>query len=228
LEEGCALKKILLIEDCPQIISANAKILVNAGYDVRCTLTLEDAYDMLDILSLDLIVLDVIFQDGNGLDFLPKVRSSPNAEVPVLILSGLSTTQDIVRGLNAGADDYLIKPYQFDEFLARVEALIRRFVRIPSIIKKGRLSINSTTGIAMVDGKDLLLTEKESILLLIFAQNEARFIQARDLYQRVWGVPMGINSTALRSAVKRLRAKIEGCGWVIGWSRGEGYIFERE
>ena len=219
-------KKVLLVEDNKKIMAGNARKLTREGYDVAFAFNLAEARDLISRDCPDVMVLDIMLPDGSGLNFMKEVRQSENAALPILLLTGLSAQEDIVCGLKSGGDDYLTKPYDFSVLLARVEALIRRSARLPEYIYKGRLAINVTAGVVMYNGEDLLLGRKEYALLSIFVQNEGAFVNAEHLYERVWNTPMGGDSTALRSAIKRLRAKIEGCGWSIGWSRDEGYIFE--
>ncbi len=133
-----------------------------------------------------------------------------------------------MRGLTSGGDDYLSKPYDFGVLLARVEALLRRAEQIPEKLTHDRLSLDVATGTARLDGIDLLLTQKEFILLLLFTQNEGRFISAEYLYEKVWKQPMAGDSQAFKKTLYRLREKIKGSGWRIELSRGEGYSFQRE
>jgi len=208
-------------------MAGNVQKFTRMGFETACATTLADARCFLSKHEVDVIILDIMMPDGCGLGFMKEIRQSKNAAIPILLLTGLAAQEDILRGLRAGGDDYLTKPYDFDVLIARVEALIRRSTMFPEAINKGRLSIDIAAGTAKLDGEDLLLAKKEYALLLIFIQNERQFISAENLYQKAWNAPMGNDSTALRSAIKRLRMKIEGCGWSIGWSRGEGYIFEK-
>ena len=221
-------KLILLVEDNEKIMSGNIRKFNRAGYDTAAARTLGEVRDLLAGQRPDVIVLDIMLPDGSGLEYMRDLRKSEYSGIPILLLTGLAAKGDVVQGLMAGGDDYLTKPYDFDELLARVEALLRRAERVPERISKGRLVIDLTSNMAMLDGEDLLLTQKELTLLLIFMQNEGVFFSAGDLYGKVWKASMASDSTALRSTIKRLRTKIEGCGWCIGWSRGEGYVFERE
>ena len=220
-------KRVLLVEDNKKIMAGNAKMFTREGYEVTSALSLADARDLISKNCPDVIVLDITLPDGNGLDFMKEIRQGENAAIPILLLSGLAAKEDVIHGLRSGGDDYLIKPYDFSVLLARVGALLRRSVKLPEYIHKGRLSIKVMSGIALYDGKDLLLSQKEYALLLVFIQNENVFIKAEHLYEMVWNAPMGSDSTAIRSAIKRLRAKIEGCGWSIEASIGKGYIFEK-
>ena len=216
-------KRILLIEDNEQILRGNKQLLEWEGYEVSTAETLNEARSILSSKELDLIVLDLMLPDGNGLDFIRELRNSKNYIVPILILTGLNTNADIVRGLSTGGDDYLTKPYDFPVLLARIAAIIRRAERVPEAIAKDGLSLNLTSNVASLNGKNLLLAQKEFALLLIFFQNEERYISADYLYEKVWQAPMTGDSQALKSAISRLREKLKGSSFNIIWVRGEGY-----
>ncbi|WP_283610557.1 response regulator transcription factor [Faecalispora anaeroviscerum] len=220
------MKRILLVEDNEQIMQGNERMLKRRGYEVITALTLAEARSAVQARMPDLFVLDIMLPDGSGLDFMAEFRKY--SQVPVLLLTGLTTPEDIVRGLTAGGDDYLPKPYDFGVLLARVEALLRRAQQVPEHIHKGRLRLDVTADEATLDGADLLLSQKEFALLLIFVQNEERFISAEYLYEKVWKHPMLGNSNTLKTTINRLRDKIKSSGYRIAWSRGEGYCFERE
>ena len=219
-------KLILLVEDNEQILRGNERLLTRRGYGIAAALTLFEAHKELEAQMPDLIVLDIMLPDGSGLDFIAELRQ--HSQIPVLLLTGLTTPEDVVRGLTAGGDDYLAKPYDFGVLLARVEALLRRSEQIPEKLTRDRLSLDVAVGVASLDGTDLLLTQKEFALLLVFAQNEGRFISAEYLYEKVWKQPMAGDNQAFKKTLYRLREKIKGSGWRIELSRGEGYSFERE
>jgi len=229
-------KLILLVEDNEQIMDGNSRMLERHGYQTISALTLEGARALTFAYARaqtggrtpDAIVLDIMLPDGNGLDFMRELREVEKSGVPVLLLTGLATKEDILLGLKSGGDDYLAKPYDFDELLARVEALLRRAERVPEVITIGRLSLDVTAGVAGLDGLDLLLTQKEFALLLVFAQNEGRFTDGAYLYEKVWKAPMAGNSGVVRKTVSALRGKIKGSGWAITWAKGKGYFFGRE
>ena len=218
--------RLLLIEDNPRIQLANKDMLELLGYEVSLAMNLAEAKACLLVKTPDVVVLDIMLPDGSGLDFLRELHQ--NSNVPVLMLTALGTTEDTVRGLSLGADDYLAKPYVYSVLAARVEALLRRAEQIPEKLTRDRLSLDVAAGVATLDGSDLLLTQKEFALLLIFTQNEERFISAEYLYEKAWKQPMVGNSQALKKTVFNLRKKIENSGWHIKWSRGEGYCFEQE
>ena len=219
-------KRILLVEDNEQIMQGNERMLTRRGYLVLTAPTLTDARKAVEAQMPDLFVLDIMLPDGSGLDFIQELRRQ--SQTPVLLLTGLTTPEDIVRGLTAGGDDYLSKPYDFGVLLARVEALLRRAENIPEKLVRGRLTLDVTADVATVEGADLLLSQKEFALLLIFAQNEDRLIPAEYLYEKAWKQPMTSDSNALKSALKRLRGKLVGSGYCITLSKGKGYQFEKE
>lgn len=221
-------KRLLLVEDNEKIMRGNMRMLQWEGYRADAALTLAEARTLLAANRPDAILLDIMLPDGSGLDFMRELRESTHAGIPVLLLTGLTAQEDIVRGLTQGGDDYLTKPYDFPVLLARVEALLRRSERVPEKVVHGRLTLDIAAGVALLDQSDLLLTQKEFALLLVFVQNPQRHIDGEYLYEKVWNAPMESDSTALKSTIKRLRPKIESSGWRIEWTRGEGYIFEQE
>lgn len=221
-------KRVLLVEDNEKILRGNKRMLEWEGYTIDAATTLAEARAKMAEACPDCIVLDIMLPDGSGLGFMRELRESVNAGIPVLLLTGLATQEDILRGLKSGGDDYLTKPYDFEILLARIEALLRRAERVPERITKGHLSLDVAANVAWNHGADLLLTQKEFALLLIFVQNPERFIDSAYLYEKVWVQAMTRDTNALKSAIKRLRGKIAGSGWQITWSRGEGYCLERE
>ena len=220
------MKRILLVEDNEQIMQGNERMLKRRGYEVIMALTLAEARIAIQAQMPDLFVLDIMLPDGSGLDFMAELRKY--SQTPILLLTGLTAPEDIVRGLTAGGDDYLPKPYDFGVLLARVEALLRRAENIPEKLVRRRLALDVTADVATLDGVDLLLSQKEFALLLIFVQNEERFISAEYLYEKVWKQPMAGSSNTLKTTINRLREKIKCCDYRIVCSLGEGYCFEIE
>ncbi|MDR1589329.1 MAG: response regulator transcription factor [Oscillospiraceae bacterium] len=221
-------RRILLVEDNKKIMRGNKRMFEWEGYAIDAAATLGEAHAAIDESRPDAIVLDIMLPDGSGLEFMRELRGGSKSGIPVLLLTGLAGQEDVVRGLTLGGDDYLTKPYDFPVLLARVEALLRRSAQVPEKIAKGRLTLDVTAGAAALDGRDLLLTQKEFALLLCFVQNEERFLSPEYLYEKVWKAPMTGDSGAVRKTVSTMRGKIRGSGWTVDWSKGEGYCFERE
>lgn len=227
-EGGHSGKGILLVEDNEKILRGNHRLLTWEGYRVDTATTLSQARECIDNLRPDLIVLDIMLPDGSGLDFMEDLRKSSYAAIPVLLFTGLTTQEDILRGLRSGGDDYLTKPYDFEILLARIEALLRRSERVPEKISMDGFTLDLASGVGTLESRDLLLTQKEFALLLIFVQNPERNLDSDYLCEKIWNQPQVGNANALKSTIKRLRSKIEGSGWCLVWSRGEGYSFEKE
>ena len=217
---------ILLVEDNEQILYGNKRMLKRRGYDVMTALTLHEAREHMEASKPDVIVLDIMLPDGSGLDFMREFRKTSNT--PILLLTGLTTPEDIVRGLTDGGDDYLTKPYDFEVLLARIAALLRRAERLPEMLTKGALTLDIVSGQAHCNGENLLLTQKDFALLILFVQNEEKTMSVEYLYEKVWKSPLNGDTQAIKSAVSRLRKKLDGSGYTISSIRGEGYLFERE
>ncbi|MDR2568998.1 MAG: response regulator transcription factor [Oscillospiraceae bacterium] len=217
---------LLLIEDEPVVQANNKIVLEHRGYVLKQAYTLAEARAIVAAEPPGAIVLDIQLPDGNGLDFLQELRKSSN--VPVLVLTAMGTSDDIIKGLEAGGDDYLTKPHELEVFLKRVEALIRRAAMIPDKLKIGLLTLDPSSGRAFLSSEDLLLSQKEYTLLQQFVQHPEQTLSAECLFNKVWGLELPDDDSSLKNTVYRLRKKLEGSGYTIASERGEGYIFERE
>ena len=215
---------LLLIEDNIEVQNNNRKILERRGYPLKLAMTLAQAREIIAADPPRAIILDVILPDGSGLDFLTELRRT--SHIPVLLLTALSTPADIIAGLNAGGDDYLPKPYNLAEFLARVNALLRRAEQVPEIIRKGMLTLHMASGQAFLAGVPMQLSQKEFQLLYILVQNEGLMVTSEYLYEKAWGMPMMGDTQSVKSAVSRLRKRLSGSGFSIMASRGKGYRFK--
>ena len=220
-------KTILLVEDNEKIMAGNIWMFRRAGYEAIAALTLIEAHASINERKPDAIVLDIMLPDGSGLDFMRELRESENAGIPVLLLTGLGAKEDVIRGLTAGGDDYLTKPYNFPELLARVEALLRRAARVPETIACGPLKLDIAAAAAFLDGTDMMLTQKEFALLLLFTQNEGKTMSMEYLYEKAWGRPMAEDTSSVRTVVSRLRKKLSASGYSITINQGEGYCLRK-
>jgi len=221
---------ILLVEDDKDIQEVNKNMLARrGGYTVRLAMNLAEARRLIIEAVPDIIVLDITLPDGNGLDFLQELRHDLN--IPVLLLSALDESGDIVRGLKAGGDDYLSKPYDNDVLLARIETLLRRTAYLPKTLTKGSLILDIISGRAFIDNEgdnlDLLLTQKEFAVLLLLAQNERSVMSAAAIYKTVWKQSSRFDKNTLQATISNLRKKIEPSGCTITSSYNQGYGFER-
>ena len=218
-------KMILLVEDEKEVQNYNKHLLSKQGFIVETAMTLADAGTFLTAKKPDAIILDVGMPDGSGLDFLREFRQT--SKIPVLMLTGFGEANDVVRGFQTGCDDYLPKPYTFEVLLARLNYLLQRTEQVPEIIEKGPLTIKITSMAALLRGVDLLLTQKEFFLLLLFVQNEDKAMSAEYIYEKVWGQDMNKEARALQQHISNLRGKIEESGYIIVPVRNAGYRFEK-
>ena len=216
---------LLLVEDDPLVQEKNKVMLERRGYKVRQAYTLAEARAAMAEEAPRVIILDIGLPDGSGLDFLQEIRETSN--IPVLMLTAMGTPEDKVRGLTTGSDDYLAKPYDFDEFLVRIDALLRRASIIPETLGIGSLRLDTTSGTAYLNDEDMMLSKKEYSLMQLFMQHPGKAMDTEYVYEKVWGQDMLDKTEAFRVAVHRLRKKLEGSGHTINFERGEGYIFEK-
>ena len=158
-------KRLLLVEDNEKILRGNQRLLEWEGYEVDAARTLEQAEQCFEARRPDAVILDIMLPDGNGLKYMKALRQGRDGDVPILLLTGLTSQEDVIQGLAAGGDDYLTKPYDFPILLARIEALLRRADRIPKTLQAGKLVLDITSCTASMEGRDLLLTQKEFALL---------------------------------------------------------------
>jgi len=217
---------LLLVEDEPSVQAGNKRILERRGYSLRQAYTLAEARAIIAKEPPRAIVLDIGLPDGNGLDFLHELRKT--STIPVLMLTAMDTSEDIIKGLETGGDDYLTKPYDLDIFLARMETLLRRASLLPETLAIGLLKLDTASGTAFLNGEDMLLSKKEYSLLQLFVQQPEKTMSAEYIYEKVWGQEMLDSTETLKATIYRVRKKLEGSGYTITSERGEGYIFENE
>lgn len=201
---------ILFVEDEPNVVAFVKKGLQEQSYDV------DVAYDGQTGLSLALqkeyalIVLDVILPNSNGIQVCSEIRKY-NLHVPILMLTALGTTEDVVKGLDAGADDYLTKPFKFKELLARVRALTRRsnLTQSNGKLTIADLEVDLDTKAVTRGGKVITLTAKEFSLLEYFIRNKGKVLSRLDLLENVWELNFDLSSNVVDVYVNYLRNKID-------------------
>jgi len=221
---NCVDGYLLLIEDEPSVQSNNMKILQRRGYFLRPARTLAEARAIMAKEPPRAIILDLHLPDGNGLDFLVELRKT--SDIPVLILTALGSSEDIIKGFDMGSDDYLTKPYDLYVFLIRVETLLRRASTIPEVIGFGGIRLYPASGRATLNNEDMLLSQKEYSLLQQFIQYPEKILSTDYLYEKVWGSKMFEDDNSLKVAISKLRNKLANSEYTITASRGEGYYFE--
>lgn len=217
---------LLLVEDELVVQANNKKILERHGYTIKQAFTLAEAKALVEKEPPTAIVLDVQLPDGLGVDFLRELRKT--SKIPVLFLTALGTPIDMIKGFEAGGDDYLPKPYDITVFLMRIEALLRRALMIPETVILDSIKIDVQANKAYVNGEDIFLQPKEFSLLLQFMQKPEQILTAEYLYEKAWGQEIMDQHSVLKVTISKLRAKLLDSGYTIVTSRGEGYCFERE
>jgi len=216
---------LLLVEDNLIVQANNKKTLEQRGYALRQAFTLAEARAIIAEGMPRAIVLDIQLPDGDGIELLRELRKHSN--VPVLMLTAMGAPHNIIRGLEAGADDYLPKPYDVSVFHMRLAALLRRASLIPESLGIGPIRIDMASNKAYLDGEDMGLQLKELSLLQQFVQYPGKVLPTEYLYEKVWGQKMLGQDNALKVAISKMRAKLADSGYTIVASRGEGYCLER-
>lgn len=219
-------KLILLVEDDEKLNDFNKQLLQGQGFTVKTAATLSEARGVVKEQPPNAIILDIGMPDGDGRDFLRELRQALN--IPVLLLTGYKKDADILSGYDSGCDDYVIKPYTFAVLLAKLKRLLQSAEQMPETVTKERLTLKITPMIALVDGEDILLSQKEFALLQFFIQHENRCLTPEHIYEQVWGQPAAGDTKQVKYQVYNLRRKLTGSGFTVASTRNEGYCFERE
>jgi two-component system OmpR family response regulator len=215
--------RILLVEDEPDLLRTVTRTLREAGFAVDTADNGADGLDKAQDCDYDLIVLDVLLPKLNGWDLLCALRKSK--KTPVLMLTARDALTDRVRGLNNGADDYLTKPFEFDELLARINAVIRRSAgqALPQI-QLGDVTIDTAAKKVFRNGEEVVLTAREHSLLEFLALHRGQVVTRTMLYDHMLGENDDTMSNLMDVYVGNIRRKLGGN--VIMTRRGLGYIIE--
>ncbi|MDH6356625.1 response regulator transcription factor [Parabacteroides sp. PF5-9] len=226
------MAKILLVEDEKNIASFIERGLSEFAHEVVVAYDGEEGWERLQKESFQLLILDVIMPKMDGLQLCRSYRERFGFQSPVLMLTALGTTDDIVKGLDAGADDYLVKPFSFSELQARINALLRRRGVDPQpqpvLLTCGNLSLDPDTRRAMRNGKAIHLTIREYRLLEYLVKNQGTALSREDIIAHVWDKEPDRNMNVVDVYVNYLRGKIDK-GFkpkLICTVTGVGYMIE--
>lgn len=207
------MKRVLLIEDEKSVSSFIEKGLKENNYTVHVAEDGATGISLLLKFDFTLIILDVILPDIDGFKVCEKIRSIASIDTPILMLTALGTTENIVKGLNLGADDYLVKPFKFQELLARLNALQRRVHKqisnTKTVITVSDLSLNLDTKTAFRNKKEIILTSTEYRLLEYLLKNKNKVLSRIDLLENVWDINFDIGTNVVDVYVNYLRKKID-------------------
>ncbi len=213
--------RILLIEDDRVIGGAIRDQVDSEGHSVDWVQRLDAAGDALAGAHFDLILLDLMLPDGLGIPFLKTLRAKGQA-VPVIILTALDQISDRIAGLKAGADDYLVKPFDLEELSARIGAVARRYGGNPNpVLTLGDLEIDSAARRITRKGRAIPLTAREWVLFEAFLQHPGQLYSKPQLEERLYSFDAEVESNTIEVHISRLRKKLGA--WVIVTERGLGY-----
>ena len=219
--------RILIVDDEPEILTLVSFHLTAAGYRTITATNGADAIDLARKNGISLLVLDLLLPDMSGFDVLARIRAQPNPQnAPCLMLSALREDADRIRGLTVGADDYLTKPFNPDELVLRVAAILRRSRgprTLGDVENIGSISIDRSGRRVMVEGEDVGLTPTEYRLLLLLASHPGVAQGREQLLQEVWGADPDMQTRTVDVHIQRLRTKLTGAGDMIETVRGYGY-----
>jgi two-component system OmpR family response regulator len=213
--------RILLIEDDTVLGAALRDQIAADGHSMDWVLRLDAARDALAVAVYDLVLLDLMLPDGRGIPFLRALRTHGNV-TPVIILTALDQVSDRIEGLNAGADDYLVKPFDLAELSARIGSVARRYAGNPNpVVRLGSLEIDLAARSVRKEGRLVPLTAREWVLFETFLQRPGQLLSKAQLEERLYSFDTEIESNTIEVHVSRLRKKLGHS--VIETERGLGY-----
>lgn len=228
--------KILIIDDDAELCQLLRKCVSMENIDAAICHSGKEGLDTLIYDKFQLIVLDVMMTGMDGFDALKRIREISN--IPVLMLTSKSESSDKVHGLKLGADDYLTKPFDIEEFTARVLSLIRRYTTLNSDINKTEtcfsfkgMTLEYETRLVTVQGQPVELVGKEFDILYYCAKNQGKILTKQQIYENVWKETYAYDDSNIMAVISRLRKKIEpdiGKPMYIQTVKGVGYRFNRE
>jgi two-component system, OmpR family, KDP operon response regulator KdpE len=221
------MTRVLVCDDEPQILRALRVILREAGFEVLPAASASEALDLAAVRAPDAAIVDLVLPDGDGVEVTRHLREW--SRMPIIVLSALGEEEQKVRALEAGADDYVTKPFGARELVARLQANLRRVEPAgeEAVITADGLDVDLARRTVHRDGEEIHLTPTEFDLLRLLVRNRGRLLTHRDLLVSVWGAGYGEDTQVLRTHIANLRRKIEPAGGprYIKTDPGVGYRF---
>lgn len=230
------MKRVLLVEDETSVVAFIKKGLIEEDFEVSVALNGHQGIQMALDYEYDIIILDIMLPGKNGLDICKEIRRE-NRKVPILFLTALGTAENVVLGLDTGADDYLVKPFKFIELLARIKSLLRRTESHQSnnlaeqdIYRIADLELNDFTKTVKRGELTITLTSTEYRLLLLFIKNARRVLSRIEILDHVWGVDFDMGTNVVDVYINYLRKKLEknNGSRLLHTVIGMGYVFKEE
>ena len=199
--------RILAVDDERPIAELLRISLTRAGYECTCAYDGISAANLIEKENFDLILLDIMLPGIDGFELMEYIRST---DTPVIFLTAKNAVADRVKGLRMGAEDYIVKPFDILELLARVEGVLRRHGKTQTLIQIGDLEINTLSMQVCRQGMQIPLTHKEYALLLLFAQNIGIVLSKTTIYERIWGGEYPESTRTVELHIQRMKKKV---GW---------------
>ena len=199
------MNRILIVEDDEAISNLIRLNLAKAGYACQQAMDGEAAADLMESQGYDLILLDIMLPKINGYEVLEYAQT---LEIPVIFLTAMGDTRDRVKGLKMGAEDYIVKPFEIAELLARVETVLRRFKKTQTVLSFRDIAIDTESRLVTRPGVRVDLTNKEYELLLLFLRNKNRALYRETIYESVWGGEYSGSGRTVDLHVQRLKKKL--------------------
>ena len=229
-------ERILVVDDDIDIVNTLKIQLEREGYEVFCAYNGLEALEILETNMIHLILLDIMMPKLDGFSSIIKIREKQN--IPILVMSAKTEESDKILGLSIGADDYISKPFQYREVLARVKSQLRRYMSLGGIhsasdeIRVGRLCYDFKAHTLTADGEPVKLTSTETRIIELLMRNPGRIFSAEEIYSRIWQEPIAYNGEkTVMVHIRRIREKIEinpGEPEYLKVVWGIGYKFEKK
>lgn len=227
--------KVLIIEDNARVSALLKRGLESQGYHIYISEDAEDALVMVERISFDLVITDIMLPQMNGIE-LSKIIKHKNPDLPIIMLTALGTIDEKIEGFDAGADDYMVKPFEIRELYARIKAVLLRKSSSPkknessNIIKYQNLTVNTNTNRVFRNEKEINLTPKEFKLLIFLMSNAERVLSREEIAENVWGNHFDTGTNYIDVYIAYLRKKIDKDfeEKLIHTKPGMGFIFTRE
>lgn len=216
------MAKILMIEDNREILESNGIMLELEGYQVLSALTAEAGRKLAMKENPDLIIMDVMLPDGNGVELCRELKKERNFSI--IFLSALGTKNDVLDGLRAGGYDYISKPYLMEELLLRIKAVLRNNVTVSADdFSFGSINFKSHASVAECNGTDLLLNPKEYAVLDLLCKNPGKYLKTEEILNMVWASDNG-SIQPVYNCLSGIREKLKNTDVNIDFKRGHGYM----
>jgi len=225
--------KILLIEDEANVVSFLRRGLTEAGHEVSVAMDGITAWDMLQESVPDIAIMDIMLPGMNGVELSRKIRHA-KIQVPIIMLTALGTSENIVTGLNAGADDYLVKPFKFSELIARIGAIVRRSTQTLGTdgfaLQIEDLTVDTRGKLVTRGNEKINLTATEYNVLEYLVRHQGRVLSRNEILDNVWGINFDMNTNVVDVYINYLRRKLEKKGRprLIHTVVGMGYVVRNE